>query len=905
LKRKAGLRLDTGLAIRRGGDSGPAIESGSSAESLLIERVTDSDLKLRMPPEGPPLTSDQVATLRAWIDQGATSPPDELPERDPNQHWAFVPPVRPSVPVRATDGWARTRVDAFLAQAYDKRGLVPLPPAQLHVLLRRVYLDLIGLPPTREELHAFLADPSPAAYERVVDRLLASPQYGERWARHWMDVWRYSDWYGRRAVPDVLNSYAQIWRWRDWIVRALNEDRGYDQMVQAMLAADELTPNDPNELAATGYLVRNWYRWNYNLWMKDNVEHVGKAFLGLTFNCAHCHDHKYDPITQEDYFAFRAFFEPLELRHDRVAGEPDPGPYPKYEYGKAYAPITSGMVRVFDEKLDAKTFLYTRGESRNIAPGRAPIGPRMPYFLGGESLSIEPIALPQEVAHPALKAFIQQEEITSRAVALNRAEQSLAQTQALDDAAQRALSRVEARVAPGHPRAFAEYVQGPLAFPVSPPSRDLPRARSAADAARWNRLIDEARAASCASECAALQARIAADRARFTNSCADTTTLRGAAARAERRAAVARCELELAHAERGLAAARTKAEGDDKAKAEVASTEESRTTARAALDAARTSATVDSTDYTPLAPSYPERSTGRRSALARWITARANPLTARVAVNHIWRWHFGTPLVATTFDFGRNGAVPTHPELLDWLAVELAEPGNAAAQSWSMKRLHRVIITSAAYRMSSHASDPQHPNRAVDPDNRAYWRFPPARLEAEEVRDSLLHAAGRLEQVLGGPDIDFTQGLTRSRRSLYFTHHGEAAMPFLELFDAPDVCEAYRRSTSVAPQQALALVNNDMVLDLSRKLAERLWREAGLREGGNGCSDAFVAAAFEQVLGRLPRAEERTLMLDFLERQAEIVAKEAEPGRIDDGGAIARRDLIHALFSHNDFIMVH
>jgi hypothetical protein len=223
-----------------------------------------------------------------------------------------LPPERPAVPALRDASWVREPIDAFLAAGHERRGLVPLPPAEPHVLLRRLYLDLTGLPPTREQLREFLADPSEAAYVRVVDRLLASPQYGERWARHWMDVWRYSDWYGRRAVPDVLNSYAMIWRWRDWIVRSLNEDRGYDRMVREMLAADELAPADDANLAATGFLVRNFYRWNYNSWMKDNVEHTGKAFLGLTFNCAHCHDHKYDPIRHEDYFALRAVFEPLE-----------------------------------------------------------------------------------------------------------------------------------------------------------------------------------------------------------------------------------------------------------------------------------------------------------------------------------------------------------------------------------------------------------------------------------------------------------------------------------------------------------------------------------------------------------------------------------------------------------------
>src|SRR5262249_30553716 len=248
-------------------------------------------------------------------------------EEAPRNHGPLRVRVRPALPAFADPAWGRNPVDVFLAAGHARHGLTASPPADKPHLLRRVYLDLIGLPPTREELHVFLADDSPDAYERVVDRLLASPQYGERWARHWMDVWRYSDWYGRRSVPDVMNSYARIFRWRDWIVRSLNEDKGYDRMVTEMLAADEVCPDDDANVVATGFLVRNWFKWNYHQWMKDNVEHTAKAFLGLTLNCCHCHDHKYDPITNEEYFRFRAFFEPLELRHERVPGEPDPRPF--------------------------------------------------------------------------------------------------------------------------------------------------------------------------------------------------------------------------------------------------------------------------------------------------------------------------------------------------------------------------------------------------------------------------------------------------------------------------------------------------------------------------------------------------------------------------------------------------
>ena len=428
LKQKAHLRLDTGDLIRKGGDDGPAVEPGHADESSLIERLKETDPVRKMPPEGSPLSAEQIALVQAWINDGAKSPADELPETDPLKHWSFLPPVRPNLPPSSDGNKTRSPIDLLLEQGRKKVGVEPLGPAEPDVLLRRLYLDLTGLPPTRAELHELRNDHSDAAYRKIVDRLLASPRYGERWARHWMDIWRYSDWYGRRLVPDVLNSYGQIWRWRDWIVKALNDDRGYDSMVQSMLAADEIKPGDESEAVATGYLVRNFYRWNYGSWMKDNVEHTGKAFLGLTFNCAHCHDHKYDPIKQEEYFALRAVFDPIDLRHDRVAGEPDPGPYPEYEYGKSYAPITSGLVRVYDKNLDVKTFLYARGEARNVVPGKPPIAPGVPAFLGPGSFEVKPVSLPPEVAYPGVRSTYRVEDLARYTAAIAKADQDLAKS---------------------------------------------------------------------------------------------------------------------------------------------------------------------------------------------------------------------------------------------------------------------------------------------------------------------------------------------------------------------------------------------------------------------------------------------------------------------------------------------
>jgi hypothetical protein len=514
----------------------------------------------------------------------------------------------------------------------------------------------------------------------------------------------------------------------------------------------------------------------------------------------------------------------------------------------------------------------------------------MPEFLGGRSLRVEPIDLPAEVVYPGLKAFIRREEIARREAAIAQAALALARS--------------------------------------SKGVKDAEGAScAAAESARLALRLDEAQHAFALSDLAALRARIAADDVRFGRSAGDVATLSRSASRAERQASCDRAAVELAQAEQALADARKKSPN------EVARAEHKRSVALMAQERARAALDKDAptdarhaplawlgralrvrvdkhlADYRPLSLVYPAKSTGRRAALARWITDRSNPLTARVAVNHIWRWHFGTPLVATTYDFGRNGATPTHPELLDWLAVELVEPTAPGAVPWSLKALHRRIVTSAAYRMASHPSRADHPARAIDPANRCYWQFPASRMEAEEVRDSLLRVAGVLDPTPGGPDIDHSLGLTSRRRSLYFTHHGESRMPFLELFDAPDACEAYRRTTTVVPQQALALVNNELLLELSGGLAARLWSETAAA-GEPRRVEGFVTAAFEQILSRPPAPGERALAGEFLARQAALLEgavgrTAAGPGPDADPHARARRDLVHALFSHNDFLTVH
>jgi len=359
VRQKARLRLDAASLIRKGGRNGTVIVPGKSDASLLIDAVLARG-RSRMPPEkeGEGLNAEQITVLKNWIDQGARAPDEPIPA-DPRKHWAFQPPK-----VKVVSGAGGNPIDAYLDAERARHGVKRNPLADKASLLRRLYLDLVGLPPTREQLHSFLADESPDAYERVVNRLLASPQYGERWGRHWMDVWRYSDPFG--LAEEYRYSHRHILRWRDWIIESLNADKGLDQMIVEMLAADEVRPGDRDTLRATGYLARNWYKYNRSAWLQDSVEHTAAGFLGITMRCCRCHDHKYDPISQQEYYRFRAFFEPHDIRIDPVPGQPDTN--------------KDGVARAYDANEAAPTYLFVRGDDRSPDKSRV-LTPGVPAVL--------------------------------------------------------------------------------------------------------------------------------------------------------------------------------------------------------------------------------------------------------------------------------------------------------------------------------------------------------------------------------------------------------------------------------------------------------------------------------------------------------------------------------------------
>ena len=761
LQQKGKLRVDSGAALTASG----AVVPGKPAASDLLARVASKDDETRMPPEGHLLTAAQVALLTAWVEQGAKVPADDAAEPDPRDHWSFRTPVRPAVPVVTNPkSVIRNPIDAFVAAEWAAKGVTPVAPADPRVLLRRVYVDLIGLPPTPEQTEAFLKDAAPDAYEKVVDRLLTSPQYGERWGRHFLDVWRYSDWWGLGA--ELRNSQKHIWHWRDWTVESFNADLGYDEMVRQMIAADELHPTDPKKLRATGYLARPYFLFNRTTWLDEVVEHSGKAFLGLTFNCAKCHDHKYDPISQANYYQLRAVFEPYQVRTDFVPGELNPE--------------LDGVPRAFDCNLAAKTPFHVRGDERNPDPARD-IRPGLPGFLAPAGLSIEPVKLPllayQPGTRPEIGATYRKQAEAKLAVATDAATK-------LDTlhAGRSALFTTAARIV-------------------------------------GRRKIDEA---------VAELDKVKRTEANPTN---PTVALRGALKSREN-------NLEP-EASRGKP--------------------------------------------------FPDTSTGRRKALALWLTDRANPLTPRVAVNHVWMRHFGQPLVANVFDFGRKGAPPTHPELLDWLAAELVDHG------WSLKHLHRLMVTSTVYRLSS-SSRGANASVKLDPENRTLWRMNAVRMQSQVVRDSLLHLAGDLDLTAGGPPVPLAEQDTSRRRAMYFFQSHNDHHKMLGLFDDASVLECYRRTESIVPQQALALWNSKFALTMAGKINDRLHA----RVGPATTDAAFVTAAFETVLGTPPTADELGVSVESLaELQAALTDVPAA-----DRVKRTRVQLVQALVNHNDFVTV-
>jgi mono/diheme cytochrome c family protein len=794
---EAGLDLRQVRRMRAGGDSGPAIVPGDPDQSLLVVRIRAAEMP--PPDKGKPLQPNEIALIGRWVAQGAPTrrpEPEQLPRvtDEERQFWAFQPPARPPLPqVRQTEA-LRTAVDAFLLAELERHGLGLAPPADRATLLRRATLDLTGLPPAPEEVAAFLEDPSPDAWERLLDRLLASPHYGERWGRHWLDVAGYADSDGY-TEKDPPRKYA--YKYRDYVIRAINADLPWDQFLVAQLAGDELlTPPYENLstpqadlLAATGFLrmapdgtgdASVDLPVAQNDVIAETLKIVASGFLGLTVGCAQCHDHRYDPIPQVDYYRLRAIFEPaFDPQHWRRPSE--------------------RLVSLWDEATRQKA-----------------------------------AAIDAE-----LKQLDQQ-----RQAALD---------QIVDDIFEAELAKLPS----DELRALARAARSTPAGQRTPMQQQLLKEHPTLSVSRSSAYLYDRK-------------RVDAVNQQFDE--------RQKALRQQRPAEdYVPCLTEVPGQ---VPDTHVLTRGDVRQPREV-------------VEPGELSVLPDAPPIPKDDPSLP--TSGRRLAYARWLASGQHPLVGRVLVNRFWLLHFGQGIVATPGDFGQLGARPSHPALLDWLATRFVQDG------WSLKRLHRLVMGSAAYQQSSQRRADL---EALDPENRLLGRMNVRRLEAEAVRDALLCVSGMLERTMGGPPVPVTvdevgqvivgldnrdsagrpQGKRKSlgaaelRRSIYIEVRRSLPVSMLEAFDLPTLtpnCELRSRST-VAPQ-ALWMMNSEFVLVRSHDLARRVLHEVP------GDPPGQVARAWLLALGRPPDASQVQEALEFLADQRQAfaaphLAADAQPG---------------------------
>jgi len=733
-KSRGGLMLDARESLLKGGDTGPTIVPGKPDDSLLLKSVRHHDDAPAMPPRGH-LTGEQIKTLAEWVKLDAPWPgggekiaprPKAITDED-RKHWAFQPLAKVSAPSRSRLGG--NEIDSFILAKLQAAGLEPAPPADRGTLIRRVTFDLHGLPPTPAEVEAFVNDPAADAYEKLVDRLLDSPRYGEHWARHWLDLVRYAESDGFKS--DDYRPGA--WRFRDYVIQSFNADKPYDRFVQEQLAGDELWPDDPAAIVATGFLRAGIYEYNnrdaFTQWdnmLNDITDTVGDVFLGLGMGCARCHDHKFDPILQRDYYRLQAFFAGLSA---------------------------SDTIPVYTARQEAEHKAKLKDWEEKTADIRAKIE-ALEAPMRAKAFREARSKFPEEIQaimdKPAEKRTAYEQQIYELAYRQVTYEHDRLDRRFKDDAKKqlvmlyRELAKFDNLKPPTLPDGCAARDIGPTAAPTV-----IPKKGGGGESIEPGAL------------------------------------------------------------------------------------------------------TVLDPNPMPIPPIEGRRTTGRRAALAKWLTDPSNALTARVIVNRVWQYHFGKGLVPTASDFGRLGDKPSHPELLDWLADRFLKDGQ------HFKALHRLILTSRTYQQSA-AHPAAEAGKLKDPENRLLWRMPVRRLDAEQIRDALLAANGKLDAKAGGPSGEWAE----PRRSVYVKVRRNTHDALLESFDAPDAFfSAADRPTTTTPTQALLLINSPFMLNQAKAFADRLRKEQPTDE-------ARVEAAFRLTFGRPPTSLERSEALAFLTEQA-------------------------------------
>ena len=976
-KQKGGLRLDQREFALKGGDTGPLFVRGKSAESLLVLAVAGArDDLARMPKKKDPLTDEQIGLLRAWIDQGAEWPESTAAKgKDYSKHWAFKPPVRSEIPQPKSKKSDGNPIDAFIQVRLEKEHLKPSPETDKTMLFRRLSLDLIGLPPTIAEVDAFLADKSPDAYEKQVERFLASPQFGERWARPWLDAARYADSDGfEKDKPRYVSFY------RDWVINALNRDLPYDQFIIEQIAGDELPNPTQDQIVATGFLRNSMINEEGGVdpeqfrmdAMFDRMDCIGKSILGLTIQCAQCHDHKYDPLKQEEYYRLFAFIN-NDHEAQRVVYTPDEQmkvadlsrrirdleaglrhSVPDWEErmtkweesvrdnqpnwivlrpvvedistgGQRYLPQDDGSFLALGYAPTKHTVkMYLTNVLQNITAFRLELlnDPNLPCNGPGRSFKgtcalTEFRVEASDVANPTNKVPVKFASATSD------------------------FDQPEAPLEPNfYDKSDKKRITGPIKFAYD----DNDDTAWGIDAGPGRRNQDRKAVFQCATNVGFPNGTILGihvrqqhggwnsddlmnnNLGRFRISATTNPApivadplpkrLRDIFLISREKRSPAQVAAVFSYWRTTIAEFKETNEKIDSLWKEWPASATSLTlVARNNLrethilkrgDWLKPQKTVAMGVPAFLHPMAQETKVGNRSgggdldreitaepadanptrlAFARWLVDKRSPTTARVIVNRLWQAYFGIGLVSTPEDFGMQSEAPSHPELLDWLACELMEPTSRSVAPWSLKHMHRLIVTSSTYRQSSRI-DPDLYSK--DPYNRLLARVPRLRVDAEIVRDISLAASGLLNPKLGGPSIfspapEFIYqppasyapfpykeetGPDRYRRAIYSFRRRSTPYPMLQAFDAPngDV-SCVRRARSNTPLQALVSLNETLFTECSQALA----RET-VKAGGDTDSDR-ITYAFRRVLSRPPGADEKAELISLMEKQRNRIAQ--------------------------------
>jgi hypothetical protein len=912
-KREAELRLDDRVSALKEREGFRAIVPGKPDESELLTRVLSQDKEEMMPPpksKKPRLSEAQANVLRRWIEQGA----------EYEGHWAFLPLRNESLPKVRDASRTRNPIDSFILSRLEKEGLSPSPEADRATLIRRAYLDLIGLLPSPEEVRAFIEDPAPDAYERIVDRLLANPHHGERWGRHWLDQARYADSNGYS-----IDSARAMWPFRDWVIAALNNDLPFDQFTIEQLAGDLLPNPTKSQLVATAFhrntLIneeggtdKEQFR---NEAVIDRVNTTGAVWLGLTIGCAQCHTHKFDPISQREYYEFFAFFnqgtdinnkgETLSVARGEMFGEsaapPPPSPRMTLEEWERKAlagrdEATSTAVSWFPAKyleydtvsnasfrllpdnsllsdgrgsfndtyrvvaqtnLRKITAIRLRVLTDDSLPRRGPglatngnfVLTNLEVKVGGDAVRFAHAFADQEQPNFPVSAAIDEQPRTGWAINVGQGGGKLnANHEAVFVLADPLVIEDQTIEFQLHHDLNQNYLIGRFAIDFA----ETAPAGPGIDAALLTALKTPSKQRSDAEQKIVMEAYE-----------------REAPAPAEPRGKRDSADLMIMKEVAQLRPTFLHIRGDF-----LRNDEKTGMLTPGVLQA--------------VAPALPPAAQRTRLDLAKWLISPDNPRTPRVTMNRVWMRYFGRGIVETEEDFGTQGSPPTHPELLDWLASEFIRRG------WSLKAMHRLIVTSATYRQSSHA---RADIAERDPRNLLLARQERLRVEGEIVRDGALSASGLLDSTIGGPSVHppqpegvyaFTQtgkkwepdtGPNRFRRGLYTQFYRSSPYPLFTTFDAPDfqnVCT--RRARSNTPLQALNLANDPAFLEMAAALAKRVEREVPAND-----LDARLRRAFVLCLSREPSAKELAVLHTYCEAQ--------------DGGLAS---VARALFNTDNFI---